>query len=79
MTTATQVQHRRGTTAQHTTFIGAVGEVTVDTTTKSLVVHDGATAGGIRQATEVYVQTQVATLAAGNFQNQFLFGNTIYP
>jgi hypothetical protein len=42
-----QVQWRRGTTAQHATFTGANGEVTVDTTRKALVVHDGATAGGI--------------------------------
>lgn len=77
--TATQVRRRRGTTGQHATFTGAAGEVTVDTTTNSLVVHDGATAGGIRHATEGYVQTQVATIAAGNFQNQYLFLNTIYP
>ena len=41
-----QVQFRRGTTAQTSTFTGAVGEVTVDTTKDVLVVHDGATAGG---------------------------------
>jgi len=37
---------RRGTTTQHNTFTGAEGEVTVDTTKDTLVVHDGATAGG---------------------------------
>lgn len=42
----TQVQLRRGTTAEHATFTGAVGEVTVDTTKKVAVVHDGSTAGG---------------------------------
>ncbi len=41
-----QVRIRRGTTAQHTTFVGADGEVTFDTTKKVLVVHDGVTAGG---------------------------------
>lgn len=79
MTTATQVKRRRGTTVQHASFTGAAGEITVDTTTNSLVVHDGATAGGVRQASESYVQTQVATLAAGNFQNLYLHSNTIYP
>lgn len=44
MTTALQL--RRGTTTQHSTFTGAVGEVTVDTTKKTAVVHDGTTAGG---------------------------------
>ena len=37
---------RRGTSTQHTTFTGAEGEVTVNTTNDSLHVHDGATAGG---------------------------------
>lgn len=41
-----QVQFRRGTTAQHSTFTGALAEVTVDTDKKTLVVHDGTTAGG---------------------------------
>jgi hypothetical protein len=43
---ATQVQQRRGTTAEHATFTGAVGEVTVDTDKDTAVVHDGTTAGG---------------------------------
>jgi Major tropism determinant N-terminal domain len=41
-----QVRLRRGTTAQHSTFTGAEGEVTFDTTKKVLVTHDGVTAGG---------------------------------
>jgi hypothetical protein len=41
-----QVRLRRGTTAQHTTFTGADGEITFDTSKKVLVVHDGVTAGG---------------------------------
>lgn len=41
-----QLKLRRGTTAQHSTFTGASGEVTVDTDKKTLVVHDGTTAGG---------------------------------
>lgn len=43
---ATQVRLRRGTTAQHASFTGAEGEVSVDTDKDTLVVHDGATAGG---------------------------------
>lgn len=43
---AQQLQLRKGTTAQHAGFVGAIGEVTVDTTRKSLRVHDGVTAGG---------------------------------
>ena len=44
---STQLKLRRGTTAQHSTFTGAEGEVTVDTTKDTLVVHDGTTAGGV--------------------------------
>ena len=55
----TQLQLRRGTTAQHATFTGAVGEVTVDTDKDILVLHDGALAGG-------YPQTKGATGAGGD-------------
>jgi len=40
---ATEVKRRRGTTTQHSTFTGAEGEITVDTTKNTLVVHDGST------------------------------------
>lgn len=39
-------QRRRGTTAQHASFTGLLGEVTVDTDKEVVVVHDGVTAGG---------------------------------
>lgn len=79
MTTATQLQLRRNTAANVAIFTGADGEVTPDTTNHRLVLHDGATVGGFPQATEAYVQAQLAGLATGNSQNQFLFNNTIYP
>ena len=41
-----QLQLRGGTTTEHNSFTGALREVTVDTTKKTLVVHDGASAGG---------------------------------
>jgi len=44
---AVQLQLRRGTTAENNGFTGAPGELTVDTTTNLLRVHDGATVGGI--------------------------------
>jgi hypothetical protein len=43
---ATRVQLRRGTTTEHSTFTGAAGEVTVDTTKNTVVVHNNSTAGG---------------------------------
>jgi hypothetical protein len=47
---ATAIQFRRGTTAQHSSFTGLVGEITVDTDLDTLRVHDGSTAGGSRLA-----------------------------
>jgi len=41
-----QLQLRGGTTTEHNSFTGALREVTVDTTKKTLVVHDGSQAGG---------------------------------
>lgn len=45
-------QRRRGTTTQHASFTGLAGELTVDTTKKTVVVHDGSTAGGVPLAKE---------------------------
>ena len=46
----TILQLRRGTTTEHASFTGAEGEVTVNTTKDTLVVHDGSTAGGFEIA-----------------------------
>ena len=43
---ATALQLRRGTTAQNNSFTGAAGELSYDTQTEGLRVHDGSTAGG---------------------------------
>ena len=65
---ATTLQLRRGTTTQHNSFTGAVGEVTVDTTKDVVVVHDGSTAGGIPMAKTsgaVFTGTVTPTTADG--------------
>ena len=54
---AQQVQFRRGSTSQHGSFTGAVGEVTVDTDKDTLLVHDGSTAGGKEIASLAGAQT----------------------
>lgn len=46
---ATQVQLRRGSAAENAQFTGAVGEVTVNTDSNTLIVHDGVTRGGARE------------------------------
>lgn len=48
---ARQVQIRRGTDEEHKNFTGVVGEVTFDTTSNTIRVHDGKTPGGIPVAT----------------------------
>ena len=40
------VQRRRGTTAEHSVFAGLEGEITVNTSLDTIVVHDGSTLGG---------------------------------
>lgn len=75
MTTATQMQLRRGTAAQMTTFTGAQGELTADTTNNRLVLHDGTTAGGKPQATEAFVGAAIAALASGGAANFVLWQN----
>jgi hypothetical protein len=69
---STQVQYRRGTEAQNNSFVGALAEITVDTTNKTLRVHDGATAGGSNIATVAYVDAQIGNIQA----NAISFGTT---
>jgi len=58
---ATQVQFRRGTTSQTSSFTGAVGEVTVDSDKDTVVVHDGSQAGGFAVANLKTAQEFTAT------------------
>jgi len=46
------VQLRRGTSAEHSSFTGAAGEITVNTSNSTIHVHDGSTAGGTELATK---------------------------
>ena len=64
---AKQVQFRRGTTSQHSTFTGAVGEITVDTDKNTAVVHDGSTAGGHPLATSLADLGVTATATELNY------------
>jgi hypothetical protein len=60
---STEVRWRRGTTAQHATFTGAAGEVTIDTDKSVVVVHDGATAGGNPLLSEFKAINKVDTVS----------------
>ena len=46
----TQVQFRRGTTAQNNNFTGAAGEISVNSSNNTIRVHDGSTTGGFELA-----------------------------
>ncbi len=58
---AKQLQVRRGTTMANNLFTGAEGEITMDTVTKGLHVHDGSLRGGYKVPTLVAVQYPSAT------------------
>ena len=76
---AIQIQLRQGTTTEHNTFTGAVGEVTVDTTNKTLRVHDGYTLGGTRLATLTggLVPTTQLPAATTSVQGAVILNNTV--
>ena len=76
---AIQIQLRQGTTTEHNTFTGAVGEVTVDTTNKTLRVHDGSTVGGTRLATLTggLVPTTQLPAATTSVQGAVILNNTV--
>jgi len=67
---ATAIQRRRGTTTQHGSFTGLAGEITIDTTKNTIVVHDGSTAGGIPLAKSSEVTAlggaDITAVVAGN-------------
>ena len=67
---ATAIQRRRGNTAQHASFTGLAGEITIDTQKNTVVVHDGATAGGhaLAKASEVEALggADITAVIAGN-------------
>ena len=56
------IKRRRGTTAQHASFVGLIGELTVDTDKNVLVVHDGATSGGHEMADSGLTNVDLSTI-----------------
>jgi phage-related tail fiber protein len=59
------IQRRRGTTIQHSSFTGKMGEMTVDTTKWVVVVHDGSTAGGFAMASADHTHANATDSTAG--------------
>lgn len=58
---ATQLQLRRGTTTENNNFTGAEAELTYDSTTKGLRIHNGSTKGGYLVDTVVAFQAPTAS------------------
>tara|TARA_R110001632_G_C11332596_1_gene416676 strand:- start:50 stop:805 length:756 start_codon:yes stop_codon:yes gene_type:complete len=73
---STQIQRRRGSTVEHSTFTGAVGELTIDTTKKTVVVHDGSTTGGTPLATEASLSSYLTSSAIGTTVQAYDVNNT---
>ena len=53
------LKFKRGNTAKNNAYTGSDGELTVDTSKKTVVVHDGVIAGGSVLATESLVGTKI--------------------
>ena len=83
---STQVQIRRGNTAQTAAFTGSIAELTVDTDKRVVVVHDGTTAGGnpLIKANASITTGQILTsngshlLALSNTGTAGTYGNASY-
>ena len=90
---AIQVKFRRGSNGQHGSFTGANGEITIDTTNKTIRVHDGVTVGGTRLAklNEIITPSAVSGslipsanitydlgTSAKRWRDLYLSGSTIY-
>ncbi len=78
----TVVQFRRGTTAQNNNFLGANGEISVDTTLNVLRVADAITLGGHALVGQNCVQTianktytGTSLSVTGNVTGSYIFGN----
>ena len=66
---AKKLQLRRGTTTQHGSFTGAEGELTIDTTKDTAVVHDGSTAGGRPLARQDMDNVPAGTILGTQLEN----------
>ena len=84
---STVLKFRRGDTTTSNAFTGAEGELFVDTTKDTLVVHDGVTAGGKPLATESYVtsglsgkadSSSLATVATSGSYNDLTNKPTLF-
>ena len=77
---AKQVQLRRGSNTEHATFTGGIGELTYVSDDKTLRIHDGATASGVKVITEGTGTTDISNDLAVNTDKMTVAsatGNTV--
>jgi hypothetical protein len=70
------VQHRRGTTSGLASILGAPGELFVDTSLVTVVVHDGVTTGGVTLARNADLTTINSTVNTVSSNLNTLSSNT---
>ncbi len=63
---ARQILLKRGNTQVNSSYIGPIGEITLDTTLLTLRVHDGVTPGGVIVPTEPTTRTWITGYLEGN-------------
>ena len=76
------LKFKRGNTTKNNAYTGSDGELTVDRTKKTLVVHDGINAGGSPLATEESVnnviqelENKVDTQRFNEIQSEFIWAS----
>ena len=72
----TVLQFRRGTEAQNDAFVGAITEITYDTTNNRMRLHDGSTAGGLKITTVADVALANTNSAISNLNTNLTGTNT---
>lgn len=62
-----QLRLRRGTTAEHALFTGALAEITYDSNLKTIRVHDGTTTGGLQLLRSDFSNASASGVTAGSY------------
>jgi hypothetical protein len=75
---AKSVKLRQGTAAEHAGFTGQMAEVTFDTTNNTVILHDGATAGGIPMAKLSDVPVDLTDLTDVDGNITVALGGTVF-
>ena len=75
----TTLQFRRGTASQNNAFTGSLGELSIDTESDTIRVHDGSTAGGFTITQNAATQTLTNKTLTSPVLNTATVGTSIVP